>query len=778
MTDLLSKWFSPNYLRSLLLDPDKSNQTCIQIARFLAAYYLDFLLYLPSDSTSFHSLYLWGNLQKEDLSQSDILLDRVKVSAVLPVEFSPALPALLLVKYDCLIEAINYADHFDDRRTSITLRLLADSLHGKDLTTEYIKSMVVDNVALQIEKCTKPGSFVKFTQDFTESVLQLDVALQNDFVIFLEQFLISSAELAYSELPLEAEEMLPNPVFEHPGKTDTGETKCFSQIFGYIQILLTSFAKSNRIVDQLSFIVKLISTDTTIPSVSPNYSLHRVLLLMLRITHRQLFSVALRKNDKNTSKIAERYQQLLGQEHPEHVLLRQWFIEADEDESQEVQKFLDMIQANFQQISALPPLHSNTRELWLRRIVLNSTTNHRDVRQEKTMDWFRSVCHPKHRVGDMTMSQMLFINSQWTSPGFTFIQPSCLAIRLSIHPNDICFGTLSSALKFSESARDLICTPRTEFTHCKETTNEKIFTERTQKYTNLDLLAKYGQEIQCKLIQSSPRFLNPLEEQMRLFSMQQGELQRELEEEIHFLNGFEDSRHSRQTSHTSQQTMQFDMDPAKQLNIINQKLDAVLNDLSSKKNASMYIREEDEESEISELPLLYEEANIPDETPIVEKLDFGILSSRTPVSNSNYSNVENLNGKVDIKNYSNLSTAKSFTNPSFSKSTSIPQMSTHWMQLIPLPIKKISADNLLIYREKEEISRVQIPSQLSLRDIDNDHKKQERNSMYKNKETQMSDRTFNNNNNNYVGKKIVDKNSVTILNKDDIRNVLEKVGDV
>lgn len=48
---------------------------------------------------------------------------------MLPVEYSPALPALLMVKCDSLIEAISYVDHFDDRRTSIILRLLADSMH-------------------------------------------------------------------------------------------------------------------------------------------------------------------------------------------------------------------------------------------------------------------------------------------------------------------------------------------------------------------------------------------------------------------------------------------------------------------------------------------------------------------------------------------------------------------------------------------------------------------------------------------------------------------------
>lgn len=145
---ILSKWLTSNYLRTLLLDPVKHQATCVQIARFVAAYYLDYLLFLPTDEEPLPSLHVWGNIKKEglshtstditlvfshshssDLKPTDVLLDRVKVSAMLPVEFSPALPALLLVKCDCVIEAISYVDHFDDRRTSMILRLLADSIH-------------------------------------------------------------------------------------------------------------------------------------------------------------------------------------------------------------------------------------------------------------------------------------------------------------------------------------------------------------------------------------------------------------------------------------------------------------------------------------------------------------------------------------------------------------------------------------------------------------------------------------------------------------------------
>lgn len=121
--------------------------------------------------------------------------------------------------------------------------------------------MIVENLPLQMAESLKsPKTPSKFAPIFTESILQLDVSMQNDLLFFLEQHLISSAEFIFSELPLESDEVLPNPIYEEPGdQSETEEVKAFREIFGYIQILLESFARSNRIVDQLNFTVKLVS---------------------------------------------------------------------------------------------------------------------------------------------------------------------------------------------------------------------------------------------------------------------------------------------------------------------------------------------------------------------------------------------------------------------------------------------------------------------------------------------------------------------------------------
>ncbi|KAF1756456.1 hypothetical protein GCK72_012909 [Caenorhabditis remanei] len=763
MTDtILSQWLNPQFLRTLLLDPDKNKSTCIKIARFVAAYYLDYLLFLPKEEEGLlPSLYLWGNIQKDDLKPTDTILDRTKVSSLLPVEYSPALPALLMVKCDSLIEAISYVDHFDDRRTSLILRLLADSLHNKDLTIDFIKTMIVENLPLQMEESLKsPKSVSKFSQNFTESILQLDVALQDDLVLFMEQHLISSAEFLFSELPWESEELLPNPIYEDPGDTsDSEEAKAFSEIHGYVQLLLESFARTNRLVDQMNFTVKLVTNDTKLPSdISHNYFLHRVLLLMLRITYRHLFSVALRENHPNLGKIAERYKQLLKDESGEHILLQEWFKTAEEDDQERSGVFVDWIQNNYQQ-----------------------------------------VC-------DVVMSQMLFINSQWTSPGFTFIQPGCLALRLSIHPHDLCLGTTTATVNFSASARDILYSPQEELSKYQEKDEEKIFTPRNHP-ASPDLISKYAEkhEKMTREMAQTARFFTPFEEQLRVFSRQQDELQRELNKETEFLKRaghyyYPDPLEDVEVLKAGKESVDpptkqlVDEALAKQLNLLNERLDEVVKGLADRQK-SMYIREEDEESEISDIPLHYEDAPVHDDAPVIEKLDFGMLSSRTPapIGDLSFKESESEREKYPTfmesgqktptlsDNSLKLSTAKSFTNPLFPEKH--PKIPIEWMRLLPLEGGSARfADNFLTftkpksenmtprqedfykYPDRQIVSERGIGTQTSERMRNGETQMMTRGS-YRNEQEVMAENT----------KKVVNTKSVKKLNEDDMKIVMDRV---
>ncbi|PIC31892.1 hypothetical protein B9Z55_012432 [Caenorhabditis nigoni] len=666
---------------------------------------------------------------------------------MLPVEYSPALPALLMVKCDSLIEAISYVDHFDDRRTSLVLRLLADSLHNKDLTIDFIKTMIVENLPLQIAESLKSPTPSKFAQNFTESILQLDVAMQDDLIQFMEQHLIATAEFDFSELPLESEEVLPNPIYEAPGDvTDSEEGRAFMEIFGYVQILLESFSRSNRIVDQLNFTVKLISNDsTTSLRVSSNYTLHRVLLLMLRITYRHLFSVALRENHENLGKIAERYKELLKEDDQEHILLRDWYSSAEEDDMERIQNFIDWIQNNYQQ-----------------------------------------VC-------DVTMSQMLFINTQWTSPGFTFIQPGCLALRLSIHPHDLCLGTTTTGVNLSASARDILYSNPDDSSKAEQ----PIFTPRL---ASPDLITKYAEKHDklARQMAETTRNFTPIEEQLRAFSRQQDELQRELKRESEFLrraghyhypdnnddSGFGDGGLLRGIAEERSRAEKNSMDEAlaKQLNLLNAKLDEVVKGLANRQQKSMYIREEDEQSELYEIPLEYDDAPVGGQVPVIEKLDFGMLSSRTPApigdlsfEEENEKYLQSSEGSITPKAISStdhLSTAKSFSNPLFTEKH--PKIPIEWMKLLPLEGGSARHNLLTFDRKNSEI--LTTPRQddyLFRREIVSERGIGTQTSYRKNSvrsgETQTNDAVAN------VTRKVVDMKSVKRLSVDDMKMVMDRV---
>lgn len=133
------------------------------------------------------------------------------------------------------------------------------------------------------------------------------------------------------------------------------------------------------------------------------------------------------------------------------------------------------------------------------------------------------------------MSQMLFINSQWTSPGFSFIQPGCLALRLSIHPHDLCLGTTTAIVNFSASARDILYSPQDELSKFTEQ-EDKLFTPRNHP-DSPDLISKYAKKHNemSKSMAQTARYFTPFEEQLRVFTRQQDELQRELYQEKEFL---------------------------------------------------------------------------------------------------------------------------------------------------------------------------------------------------------------------------------------------------
>ncbi|CAB3406147.1 unnamed protein product [Caenorhabditis bovis] len=667
----IDKWLSKSFLKNLLLaDFEDSKATLVQIARFCAAYYLDYVLFLPRNEEELPSLYLWGCYEEKDIAGKWQLIDRNEVSQKLPADFSPALPVLILVRCDHLIEAISYADHFDDRRSALVLRLLADSQHSTSLCIEYIKSTLCENVEIEVDQILSNNGSTKqkFAEKFSQSILELDVVLQHDLLDFYENWLMQMAEFEFSKLPLESAVFHEsNPIY----KDTDYKNKC-EEMVAYAKIHAT-------------------------PRTCPTSTLHRVLLLSLRTIYRQKFSEALKIKNPCLSSIANRYKCLLDEENGECAMLEKWSQEANDDELRTIEEFFEFVQENFKQSSSLPPLSNTTREFWLRRIVFNNADDYRDIRQEKSIDWLRSVCLPKQRVSDTTISQMLFINSQWTPFGFSFLAPGCHAIRLSIHPHDVCLGG-SVNTDYTLSARDVLYKPN--YFNDDAAEEVKLFTPRE------DLITKYAKRydaLKSMTVREPPRLFKSFGDKLKEFSKQQQELSDELERERQFLMESRMSSTSSIMSKMSKPKENIDTGIAKQIEMLNQKLDNVVKKFEMK---SSYIREDDEvDSVIDDLPYDYEHAPVAESTAIdsIGKLDLGQLSERIDVTSL-------IKPIPKSKIEEDLSTAQSMENPMFSKPT--PPIPFEWMKLLPLEQSSARfADNFLIYDGRTP--RVQ--SQLTVR---------------------------------------------------------------
>ncbi|CAI5447735.1 unnamed protein product [Caenorhabditis angaria] len=689
---MLEKYLNPNYIRTLLLNPNGAKQDCINFARFCAAYYLDFTLFEPKDGENLPSLYIWESLTEKDRKDVKIA-DRSVISQKLPVEYSPALPALLLVKCNNIIEAISYLDHFDDKRSALILRLLADSIYKKDLTTEYIRAMIVENIAMEIERIIeKPEELPKFTAKLTESILELDVGLNRDILGFLEASLLNSAEYFFSQLPLETSYLtLSNPVFGFPEKSEmfSEEGRIFSQIWCNIYMVLSSLTKTNRLIQQLTYTFKLVADDEN-QEVSPGFALPRVMLLMLRLAFRQKFSDALRKNEKDRiASLAKQYKILLNDEVTENQIIRNWSKSASESDMELIETFFDFINANFKQSSNLPALSFTTREIWLRRIIFNNSDDYRDQREERNIDWFRTICHPTHRVNDMTLSQMLFVNSQWSPPGFTFISPGCHALRLSIHPHDLCLGTSANLPDFSLSARDVLYTPISEIS-LSELKNDRMFSPRA--------VETFIEKSRSKT--SRRPVLKPIDEKIREFAKQQDDLLKELEEERDFLTSAMSSTISQIDKPAANRNPEITSELSKQIQILTEKLDNVVRNINmnmreQNEPVGGYIREYDDVESLAPLDLVYtdhiEHQDVSQDVTPVEKLNFSLLSGRdTP-----------------------LDTAKTLfeENPLFEPSLTpkippktFPQIPVEWMKLLPLE-SSTSTRNILHMSQNEPDKR-------------------------------------------------------------------------
>ncbi|KAL3098404.1 hypothetical protein niasHT_022768 [Heterodera trifolii] len=114
-------------------------------------------------------------------SSSSAVWDRSRLGQLLPSECSPNFALRLLLQEQRCLEAIFFADHFHDSRTSMALRFLVDRhIPGLSLLAQYCRAILIDQLLDTIEFDEFDGN-EKRTHQFIEATIQADVLFSEEF---------------------------------------------------------------------------------------------------------------------------------------------------------------------------------------------------------------------------------------------------------------------------------------------------------------------------------------------------------------------------------------------------------------------------------------------------------------------------------------------------------------------------------------------------------------------------------------------------------------------
>ncbi|KAK6060921.1 hypothetical protein COOONC_01413 [Cooperia oncophora] len=260
----------PSELRRILLTTDNSfNKTdVVALGRLLAAFYLDYPLFVPHPGTAYPSLFLWSQLSGSRFSGSSPL-SREELGQQLPAEYSPRVPAVLLTNCGRVLEAILYCDHFSDLRSSLLLRIFADKEYGLSLCSSFYEELwtvrLADHLESFVGEQTAPERSTAFCHRYVQSVLELDIFNKENYLARLQAFAISQMEVFFAQLQVRAQDttILPRPpVYCAPNiRGDSMELKTFSRIHLYLQTLLISLQMTNRMGIEINRIHSILSEE-------------------------------------------------------------------------------------------------------------------------------------------------------------------------------------------------------------------------------------------------------------------------------------------------------------------------------------------------------------------------------------------------------------------------------------------------------------------------------------------------------------------------------------
>lgn len=310
---------SPSALRlALLADDEPSKANVVGLGRLLAAFYLDYPLFVPRSGGAYPSLFLWSQLDENSCPSGSSELIREELGQELPAEYGPRTPAVLLSHCGLVLEAILYCDHFSDLRSSILLRIFADKQYGLSLCQPFLEDLWTAQLGRQLDLFAEeegaPERAAAFCHRYVQSALELDVFDDGSYLSRLQAFALSQMETLFAQLQLRVQDtsFLPRPPVycaQNTRAEQSLELRIFAKLHLYLQLLLISLQKTNRISIEINRVHSALSEDAN--TKQSHSVLTQVLVLVLRTIYRDQFSLAVAENRSDVPTVAAKYNALI-----------------------------------------------------------------------------------------------------------------------------------------------------------------------------------------------------------------------------------------------------------------------------------------------------------------------------------------------------------------------------------------------------------------------------------------------------------------------------------
>ncbi|CAD5227617.1 unnamed protein product [Bursaphelenchus xylophilus] len=424
----------------------KDTENLVNFARFLAAFFADLPIVCPEDREikEFPSLWRLAEYEESDYDKSKYKkLQSDYVSANIPPTYSPALPVQLLCYTGHLTEACLYIDHFNDLRSQLILRVLADGQYGLNLTQQHIHQIFIHDF---IDTLT----FEQIQDDqiklMVEVFTKLSTLFDLSWLYSLIEGLLDRLSDISDGLPddVDASVMLPRPpVFMLPGQ-ETGEIPeliQWSVIYKLIRSFLHILQRANWLKSLSGGLLKRIwkvnphftatmTNDDFEDELGENLheSMESIVKETLRLSYRDQAAILRRRGatEPELAQIYEKSQKIRDDS--------EWMSYLDSDDIDEIMKTLRLFDDIIEEKEwYLPPLSESTVEQWkaamfteVKVASARRSSNELNVLEEEN----------KIEIAQKDFLVLDYIAN--TLPFISLPDSSLIGITLKLKPSDIC----------------------------------------------------------------------------------------------------------------------------------------------------------------------------------------------------------------------------------------------------------------------------------------------------------------------------------------------------